>query len=66
MGASQIFQVKYGERAIDGALAILERNLRRVTDAEEDTEKYALSLSIVNFLKAATNSAHLCKVLKSK
>lgn len=31
--ASQIFQLKHGDEAIEHALAILDRNLCRVTDA---------------------------------
>jgi len=37
------------------ALEILLRNLIRVSDQEdEDREKYALSLSILNFIKASS------------
>jgi hypothetical protein len=40
-------------------LEILRRNLERVVDEDnqdENDEKYALSLSIVNFLKTCTKS----------
>ena len=40
------------------ALSILARNLVRVNDQEEeDREKYALSLSILNFIKASSQAA---------
>ena len=40
---------------VDEALNILKRNLVRVSeDDTEDKEKYALSLSILNFLKASS------------
>ena len=36
------------------ALEILNRNLQRIVSYEEDREKYALSLSILNFIKSSS------------
>jgi hypothetical protein len=55
--SSKIFQMKFGENTINEALTILQRNLIRVSDQEdEDREKYALSLSILNFIKASSQA----------
>jgi hypothetical protein len=49
------FQSKYAEKIIFSSLDILKRNLERLLDEdEEDLEKYTLSISIINFLKAAS------------
>lgn len=55
--SSKIFQMKFGENTINEALTILQRNLIRISDQEdEDREKYALSLSILNFIKASSQA----------
>ena len=55
--APYIFQYKFGEISVFSALDILKRNLFRVSDvAEEEEEKITLSLSILNFLKAASKA----------
>jgi hypothetical protein len=44
---------------VDFGLEILEKNLKRVLwseDKEEEDQKMSLSLSILNFLKACSNS----------
>jgi hypothetical protein len=66
LNSSRIFQSKFGEKTISEALAILQRNLIRVVDPSEDDEKYALSLSILNFLKGATRSPVTQKFLEGK
>ena len=66
LDSSRIFQSKFGEKTISEALAILQRNLIRVVDPSEDDEKYALSLSILNFLKGATRSPVTQKFLEGK
>ena len=41
---------------MNDALNILQRNLERVVEhQDDDEEKYTLSLSILNFLKASTH-----------
>lgn len=53
--ASIQFKTKFSFIAINEALTILERNMnRKVMDDEEEEEKYSLSLSILNFLKFAS------------
>jgi hypothetical protein len=55
LDSSKIFQIKFGENTMNEALSILQRNLIRISDSEdEDKEKYALSLSILNFVKASS------------
>jgi hypothetical protein len=50
------FQDKFGEQTVNDALNILQRNLERVVEHEDDDrEKYTLSLSILNFLKASSH-----------
>lgn len=52
----KIFQDKFGEQTVNDALNILQRNLERVVEHEDDDrEKYTLSLSILNFLKASSH-----------
>lgn len=36
------------------ALDILNRNLQRIVGPDEDHEKYALSISILNFIKSSS------------
>ena len=48
------------------ALDILEANLMRITQGDDDEEKYALSLSIITFLKAATLAPMMQKYLFNK
>ena len=49
--------MKFGENTMNEALSILMRNLVRVSDLEDDDkEKYALSLSILNFIKVSSNA----------
>jgi hypothetical protein len=46
------FRIKFGEKAITEALDILIRNQKRdVEDETEESEKLALSISIIHFLK---------------
>lgn len=60
--STNIFQSKFGEKTIKEAMIILSRNLEREIELEdEDYEKYALSLSILNFLKAASRSPNMVK-----
>jgi hypothetical protein len=48
-------------------LDILRRNLMRVVeDEDEDGEKYALSLSIVNFIKASSRCPAMQPYMKNK
>ena len=54
--SSTIFINKFGEQTINEALNILAKNLERVAEKKDDKQKYALSLSILNFLKAATET----------
>jgi len=50
-----MFMRKFGEQTVNEALTILNKNLNRISDHEdEDNEKYVLSLSILNYLKAAS------------
>ncbi len=49
----------YGQLTVDFGLDTLEKNLKRVLlseDKEEEDQKMALSLSILNFLKTCSNS----------
>jgi hypothetical protein len=51
------FQSKYAEKIIFSSLDILKRNLERCLNEDEeleDLEKYTLSISVLNFLKAAS------------
>ena len=53
--ASIQFKTKFSFIAINEALTILERNMnRKVMEDDEEEEKYSLSLSILNFLKFAS------------
>lgn len=53
--SSKIFQMKFGDNTMSEALSILMRNSVRVSDLEDDDkEKYVLSLSILNFIKASS------------
>ena len=61
----KIFCGKYGEQCITQALEILELNLQRVSDSAEDSEKYILSMSVLQFLKDVSVSP-LAKSLKRK
>jgi len=48
-------------------LNILQRNLARITEIDEDDkEKYSLSLSILNFLKASSKAQYMKKYLQNK
>ena len=49
----KLFISKFGARALEVGMKNLERNLQR--DEEDDDEKYLLSLSIVNFIKACSH-----------
>lgn len=65
--SSNIFQNKFGDMATTEALQILQRNLLRdVDDDDEDIEKYTLSLSILNFLKSATHAPIMMKYLRNR
>ena len=67
LDSSKIFQTKFGEKTVNEALAILSRNLIRTSDLDdEDYEKYALSLSILNFIKASTIAGLMQKYLRGK
>lgn len=64
---NKIFQTKFGEQCINEALSILSRNLLRVSDMpEEDVEKNALSMSILNFIKASTKAPYMKKYMLFK
>ena len=66
-GSPRIFQQKFGEKTVNEAVNILSRNLIRVVEIdEEDSEKYTLSLSILNFLKASSDKPMMKKYLKGK
>ena len=55
---SLMFQNVLGKQTLEEVLNVLERNIdiRRVNESDDDDiEKYALSLSIVNFLKCASH-----------
>lgn len=54
--STTIFINKFGEQTINEALNILTKNLGRVAEEQDDEQKYALSLSIMNFLKTATET----------
>lgn len=60
------FQTQFGDQAVNEALGILQRNSARIELGEEDEEKYALSLSIINFLKASSKAPLMLKYLKQK
>jgi len=48
-------------------LNILNKNLMRVSDLQdEDDEKYVLSLSIINFLKASTHAPIMHRHMRGK
>lgn len=53
--SSHVFQANFGEKVINEALHILQKNLVRPAETEDDDkEKYFLSVSILNFIKAST------------
>ena len=57
MEGCQVFQVKFGEKMLGEALNILQKNSSRVVEEDaEDMEKYALSISILCFIKNASYS----------
>lgn len=60
-----IFLGKYAEQVIAQALDVLELNLQRVSDDTEDSEKYILSMSVLQFLKIVSVGP-LGKQLKRK
>lgn len=65
--SSLIFQTRFADAATNQALAILNRNLQRIIDIEEeDHEKYTLSLSILNYLKSATLCDNMQRSLNGK
>ena len=59
-------QRKFGDQSINEALNILSKNLIRITDEDEDEEKYALSMSIINFLKASSKAPLMLKYMRQK
>lgn len=62
-----IFQNKFGEKTISEAINIMERNQIRIVEVEdEDVEKYGLSLSILNFMKASSEKPEMSKYLRNK
>lgn len=59
--------MKFGDQSINEALNILNKNLQRTSEVDdEDYEKYALSLSIINFLKASSETTIMKKFLRNK
>ena len=65
--SARIFQEKFGEKTVNEAVNILQRNLIRIVEVEEeDVEKYTLSLSILNFLKASSDKPMMRKYLRGK
>ena len=64
---TNLFKTKFSYTAINLAINILSKNqLRVVDDLEEETEKYTLSLSIVNFLKHVSKESKTKDQLKNK
>lgn len=62
-----LFKTKFSYTAISLATNILEKNQeRQVDDAEEEGEKYTLSLSILNFLKHVSKESKTRDQLKNK
>lgn len=65
--SNRTFQTKFGEQAVNEALDILMKNSERVMAIkEEDDQKYALSLSILNFLKQSTEAETMHKYMRNK
>ena len=61
------FQVKFGEKMLNEALIILNKNSMRVVEEDlEDREKYALSLSILSFIKNSSFSELMRDKFKNK
>jgi len=61
------FRIKYGERAIEGTLELMGKNVgRRVEGEEEELEKIALSMSCLHFLKFASQAPDMKKYLLNK
>ncbi len=61
------FRIKFGERAINETIEILLRNQgRKIEDSEEESEKLALSLSCLNFLKYASANQDMRKYLLNR
>lgn len=59
--------MKYGERAIAEALDILTRNLsRNLNEEDEEDEKLALSMSCVHFLKFASASPDMKRLMLNR
>ena len=59
-----MFQKQFGQSSIDLGLEFLKIVLSRVVqeeDTEKEQQKFQLSLSIINFLKAASNSDLMIK-----
>ena len=53
--SQSVFQKSFGDQTIKDGLSILDDNLKReMTTDEDDFQKYALSLSILNFLKTSS------------
>jgi len=64
---TNLFKTKFSYAAINLAINILSKNqLRVVEDLEEETEKFTLSLSIVNFLKHVSKESKTKDQLKNK
>lgn len=62
-----LFRSKFSQKAISLALDILQSNqARMVDDLEEETEKYTLALSILNFFKFASLETKTKDQLKDK
>lgn len=65
--SSDIFMMKFGEKSIKDAINILHRNLiRDVQLMEDDEEKYTLSVSILNFIKASSKASKMKQYLVDK
>lgn len=63
------FQDKYGQYAVDKGLEFLLKNVQRINDyadEEEEMQKFALTLSIVNFIKASTSSKKMIYALEDR
>lgn len=64
---TSLFKNKFSNRAISLGIEILQMNQERtVDDLEEETEKYTLALSILNFFKHASLEAKTKNQLNDK
>lgn len=53
---TEVFKKQFGQKVIDDAIELLNRNLKRINETEEeDEEKYCLSISVLNFIKTCSN-----------